>query len=73
MCAIVQPPELFEQNKYLLKNIKSRYGDNINQVVTIGVDRPKMRLLNLEASEQEIPLHVKDKMKQQMMEEFNYE
>ena len=61
--AILQTTELFEENKYLLKNLKSRYGDNINTVYTLGVDRPKMRLLNLEDSEQELPKSVKDRLK----------
>jgi hypothetical protein len=58
--AILQTSELFEQNKYLLKVLKSRYGDNINKIYTLGVDRPKMRLLNLS---EEIPMFLKDKLK----------
>lgn len=64
MAGIIQPPELFEQRKYLFKNIKSRFDSNINQVVTVGIDYEKMRLYNLENDQQEIPLSVKDKLKQ---------
>jgi len=62
MGAIIQSPELFDANKYLVKNIKTRFSGNLNEVVTIGVDRPKMRLLNLAMEDQEIPISVKDKM-----------
>lgn len=63
MAGIIQTPELFEQRKYLLKNIKSRFDSNINQIVTVGIDYDKMRLLNLEDDQQEIPVHIKDKLK----------
>lgn len=64
MAGIIQPPELFEQRKYLFKNIKSRFDSNINQIVTVGIDYEKMRLYNLENDQQEIPISVKDKLKQ---------
>jgi len=73
MGAIIQTPELFEQNKYVLKVLKSRYNDNINAVYTIGVDRPKMKLINLEDSDQEIPIHIKDKLKQEQHKKDNEE
>ena len=63
MAGIIQPPELFEQRKYLFKNIKSRFDSNINQVVTVGIDYEKMRLYNLDDDQQEIPLSVKDKLR----------
>ena len=63
MAGIIQPPELFEQRKYLFKNIKSRFDSNINQVVTVGIDYTKMKLLNLDDQQQEIPLSVKDKLR----------
>lgn len=69
MIGIVQTPELFEQNKYVIKLLKSRFNDNINAVYTIGVDRPHMRLINLNESQQEIPLHIKDSLKRQQREE----
>ena len=62
---IIQTPELFEQGKYILKNLKSRFDDNINEIVTIGVDRSRMRLYDLPDDEQEIPIHIKDQMKAQ--------
>ena len=64
MAGIIQPPELFEQRKYLFKNIKSRFDSNINQVVTVGIDYNKMRLTNLDDQQQEIPVYMKDKLKQ---------
>ncbi len=64
MIGIIQPPELFEQRKYLFKLIKSRFDSNINQVVTVGIDYEKMKLLNLTDDQQEIPLSIKDKLKQ---------
>jgi replicative DNA helicase len=61
--AIIQTPELKEQNKYILKTIKTRFGSNNETHYTIGIDYSHMRLLNLEACDQEIPLHIKDKLK----------
>lgn len=69
LVGIIQTPELFEQNKYCFKVLKSRYNDNINKVYTLGVDRPKMRLLNLKQEDQEIPLHIKDKLKYEKKQE----
>jgi replicative DNA helicase len=63
MGAIIQSPELFEQRKYVFKNLKSRFNSNINQVVTLGVDYDKMRLINLAEEDQEIPIHIKDKIR----------
>lgn len=62
MAAIIQTPELFEQSKYLMKVIKSRFGDNINGIYTIGVERSKMRLHDLEESERAVPIHIKDQL-----------
>jgi hypothetical protein len=60
MAAIIQTPELFEQQKFVFKNLKSRFNSNINAVVTIGVDYGKMRLVNLGDADQEIPVSVRD-------------
>jgi len=60
---IIQTPELFEQGKYLIKTIKSRFMDNIHQCYTIGVDRSRMRLYSLEDKDLGIPVHVKDRMR----------
>lgn len=63
LCGIIQTPEQFDERKYMFKNLKSRFGSNINQIVTTGVDYDKMKLINLSDAEQEIPLHIKDKLK----------
>lgn len=75
MCAIIQSPELFEQKKFIVKNIKSRFGSNINQVVTVGVEYDKMRIVDLPEDQQEIPIHLKDKLRQEdkMENDFNFE
>ena len=62
---IIQTPELFKQGKYVLKNLKSRFDDNINEIYTIGVDRSRMRLYELPDEEKEIPVHVKDRLRQE--------
>jgi len=62
MAAIIQTPELFEQSLYLLKVIKSRFKDNINEIYTIGVDRPKMRLEDVDDSRKQVPINVKDQL-----------
>lgn len=67
---IIQTPELFEQGKYIIKTIKSRFMDNIHQCYTIGVDRNKMRLFNLDDKDLELPVHVKDKMRMEQ-DKFN--
>lgn len=61
---IAQTPELKEQNKYLLKVAKTRFGSNNESYYTIGIDYNHMRLINLDAADQEIPIHLKDKLKQ---------
>lgn len=63
MGVIIQPQELYEASRYLLKNIKTRFEENLYEVWTVGVDRKHMRLLQLDKDEQEIPIHVKDRMK----------
>ena len=60
MGAIIQNDELFALGKYLLKVLKSRFGDNINAVYTLGVTRSLMRLYELPEEEHEIPQHMKD-------------
>ena len=61
--SIIQNDELRNMNKFLLKTILTRWDENSNQIYTIGVDYPKMRLLNLNDDQQEIPLHIKDQLK----------
>lgn len=59
---IIQTPELFEQNKYLVKVLKSRFDENLNEVYSIGVDRSRMKLRKLAESEKEIPKVIKDRL-----------
>lgn len=61
--ALIQTDELYKQEKYLLKVLKTRYAENINEVYTIGVNRKKMRLF--EPDEQDVPLSVRDNLKSQ--------
>ena len=63
--ALIQTDELREQGKYLVKNMKTRFGKNKGKIYTIGIDYDKMRMHNLSADQQEIPLHIKDQMKAQ--------
>ena len=60
--AIIQNEELFKAGKYLLKVLKTRYGDNINEIYTLGVDRSHMRLQDLPEDQQELPQHIKDEL-----------
>ena len=60
---IAQTPELKDQNKYILKVAKTRFGSNNESYYTIGIDYLHMRLMNLDMCDQEIPLHIKDKLK----------
>lgn len=51
--AAISTPELRELNQYLIKMLKNRYFDSDKfQKFVIGVDRPKMRLYNVEQSAQ---------------------
>jgi archaellum biogenesis ATPase FlaH len=61
--AINQTPEMKAQNKYVLKVTKTRFGSNNESYYTIGINYNHMTLMNLDASEQEIPVHMKDKLK----------
>lgn len=61
--AIIQSDELRDMRKYLIKTVLTRWDENANDVYTIGVEYSKMKLLNLDESEQEIPQHIKDKLK----------
>lgn len=61
--AIIQNEELRAMGKYLLKVIKTRFDENNDHVYTLGVIFKKMRLTNLEECDQEIPEHIKDKLR----------
>jgi len=67
--AIIQNEELFAVGKYLNKVLKSRYGDNINEVYTCGVDRNHMRLMDLPEDQQELPQNIKDQLSWQAQKE----
>lgn len=54
MIALISTDELEEVNQIMVKQLKNRYNDpTINKKRVIGVDRSKMRLLNLEDSAQD--------------------
>ncbi len=64
MAAIVQNEEMREANRYLIKNIKTRFGDNLHATYALGIDRPKMRLYDVDEDAQEtMPISVRDEMK----------
>ena len=43
--------------------MKTRFSSTNGQLYTLGIDYDHMRLLNLDEGQQEIPLHIKDKLK----------
>ncbi len=54
MIALISSDELQDLNQFMVKQLKNRYSDpNINRRFVIGVDRPKMRLYDVEQSAQE--------------------
>lgn len=61
--AIIQTPELKDQNKFLLKVMKTRFSSTNEQIYTLGIDYNHMRLINLDQSQENIPLHIRDKLK----------
>lgn len=71
MGAIISNDELFEQNKYLLKVVKTRFSSNVFKVYTIGFNMEKMRLINLTEEEQNIPEYIKDRIRQKRYFEEN--
>lgn len=54
--ALIATEELDKLGQYLIQQLKSRY-DDINRMrrFYVGVDKPKMRLFNLESSAQDLP------------------
>jgi replicative DNA helicase len=66
---IIQTPELFEQNKYIFKVLKSRFDENLNKCYTVGVDRSRMKLHKLAESEKEIPKVIKDRLEYEKQQE----
>jgi archaellum biogenesis ATPase FlaH len=61
--AIIQTSELKEQLKFLVKVMKTRFSSTNEQIYTVGISYDHMRLMNLGEEDQEIPLHIKDKLK----------
>lgn len=54
MFALVNSEELQELNQYMVKQLKSRYGDpSIHRKFVIGVDRARMKLYDVEQTAQE--------------------
>lgn len=53
--AIFADEEMLEMNQYMVKQLKNRYGDlNYYNMFVIGVDRPKMRLYDVETTAQSL-------------------
>jgi archaellum biogenesis ATPase FlaH len=64
--ALILTTELREQNKYLLKVMKTRYAANNEQIYGIGIDFQKMKLTQLKnENEDSIPLHIRDQIRYQ--------
>lgn len=56
---IMQTPELAKQNKYYIKQLKSRYGDvNMKPFWFMGVDKPRMTVYDIESSDQDVNITV---------------
>lgn len=62
MAGIIQTPELFDQEKYIMKILKTRFSDNINSCYTVCTERSKMRLLDPREDQKEMPIHLKDRL-----------
>jgi len=64
MGAIIQSEQMREQNLYVLKNIKTRFGDNLYDTFPIGIDRSKMRLYDVDPQDAiaALPVSVQDEM-----------
>lgn len=65
--AIVRPKEI--EGKFLIKVLKTRFGSNINAVYSVGIDFDKMRLFNLADEEKDVPIVVKDRLKNEFEKE----
>lgn len=60
--AIIQSPEQFEEGKYLLKNLKTRFGENLHEVWGLKVQRKRMLLEDDLDAVEAIPVSVRDTM-----------
>jgi archaellum biogenesis ATPase FlaH len=70
--AIIQTSELKEQNKFLLKVMKSRFSSNTESIYNIGIDYEYMRLLDVDNPEA-IPLHIQDRLKNKKQQDDHNE
>ena len=61
--ALIQSSELKEQNKFLCKVMKTRFGSNTEDIYTVGIDYETMTLVNLDEAEQVLPVHIQDQQK----------
>jgi archaellum biogenesis ATPase FlaH len=65
MWALISSDELSDLDQIMVKQIKNRYGDkNTNRRFIIGVDRPKMRLYDVDAEAQDDIIEEKPRNKQ---------
>lgn len=54
---VMQPEEMAELGQYLFKQLKNRFGDkNIHKRFVVGVDKPKMRLFDVENGAQTVSI-----------------
>ena len=54
MFAVISNEELEELNQFMIKQLKNRYSDPVkNRRFVIGVDKPRMRLYDVEQSAQD--------------------
>ena len=53
MCALIQNDDLKDVQQIMVKQLKNRYGPLVPERFTIGVDKSKMRLYDVEQSAQE--------------------
>jgi len=54
MFALISTEELYDLNQIMVKQLKSRYSDiNRNKRFVVGIDRPRMKLYNVEQSAQQ--------------------
>ena len=61
MFALVSTEELQQLNQLLVKQLKNRYNDpNLHKRFTIGVDRAKMKLYDLEQKAQDAVMQEND-------------
>lgn len=56
--SVTQTPEMKEQGMYQLKLLKTRYGNNKEQVATIGVNIEKQRIYDLNSNVQKAQMNV---------------